>query len=1358
MSHQNGTFGGRGPSATDPDAQHKSPIRRSFPSMAVVALPLAMLLVSALGLGLGRGDMEGREAGITSRSFFFSAGSPPPEASGGTQRSTTVEGEEAATADPQLDSEWCDEGAWGPHPQTLAPREHVNVREHVHPNALEAETSSDVEAGGFVPAPSFSGVRFAIPFLSHRSNARRALEATTQRQAAALPRCPSPTSPLSKHFSSEAAGYENPAMPRRAPGTGARLPRVALLPSHDSDSSPSQHIQYIYCRPSADSSKNSSRSGARGGHSSTHYSSGSGWVAYGGTMPQSLAASGVGALESAEPSAAAAAFEGVGVERATLCADRSHPLRVALIVASPAAVRAQLAALTGGALINNGDVASPPFSPLARSVRQSPHSFIVPGHAAVRETIVAIVSRSPATAGAGGKAGEHDTTTQRLGTSSAPNPRLFNYTVAILSYATLPSPFPDPNAASFGGPRPRGTASERALREYALWVGPKAPRALRLVLPPTDVAAAEVAAVLLDEGAGRAGMVVEEAEAEVGGVGNQKERRHLISAVIAAAMAAETQRDLVREQAANEKDNRASADADEAAGNEVLLRLEAAAARGLRQFATAAPHFVYEVPRGAAFTVASLGALCRYEPTLNDESEAVAVYPYASPLRHGGADRLPLGFVFAPPPPPPHASANAAVRHPQSAASDNSLGCADADDDALSASTAAVTPPLITFVSSCRRPSTVARADAVVDVRHYSKGGDVALRGAARMVRTFAGPFVPFEGGVFGGSVLPSIGGAEGMEGGTEAKIGGNGPSEAVDQQQERREGQHTYRGVFFANLHRPLPLAHREAIFPMRRPPLGARCSADPDADPTRLLSVYPFYVDLHRIAMPHNDHRIFARCLNATAMLGALSDVVIAANVPARLVMGVVRSASRGVSFSAFAAAGVPPGGRSQGSASLMGLSAGGRGGECLAGLPRLLPADPSIPFDAAYPNAAASGGELVIVDFSVANRHHIVAGLAQHVEVAAKGFYDFVRYSEEDAFITRDQFALFCAAVGRLEAAGRFLNFLRFEYDPRTPSIAAAVAERADTERTRAGMVRGSRRQSLHSGFSGEKQQSVLRAFAPDQYWFTDEATLPHKWQFSGPPEGLLIQPAARVAVHNKERGDAPEADMRVVGVGAAHMYAVSNVSVGECSRPPFFNASLFPPTPSTVDAILGYSTINGELVHPLFPPAQASVHSYATVQRKAMAMSSNTSGRSKDVGGTGDTAGIAGCFIVASLQHTFYRDARVYNAMHLVPDTRLAYFFADEVSVCARGGRVEAPRYAQWGGFGSMDREFAAFFRSPLATYSAGVALLRPYPLTAAVPNITGSKRFVMDRLSLIGHGSNRHVVKGRARVAFPIFEF
>ena len=110
--------------------------------------------------------------------------------------------------------------------------------------------------------------------------------------------------------------------------------------------------------------------------------------------------------------------------------------------------------------------------------------------------------------------------------------------------------------------------------------------------------------------------------------------------------------------------------------------------------------------------------------------------------------------------------------------------------------------------------------------------------------------------------------------------------------------------------------------------------------------------------------------------------------------------------------------------------------------------------LPFDDHYPNAF---GEVIIVSFAFRNNLQLAAGLTQFQFIAAKGFYDVVRYSEEDVYITRDQFDLFCSTLPFMEQQNLFLNFLRFEFNS---SEVDAVPN--------------------GGGFD------VLHAYAPEKYW--------------------------------------------------------------------------------------------------------------------------------------------------------------------------------------------------------------------------------------------------------------------------------
>jgi len=409
-------------------------------------------------------------------------------------------------------------------------------------------------------------------------------------------------------------------------------------------------------------------------------------------------------------------------------------------------------------------------------------------------------------------------------------------------------------------------------------------------------------------------------------------------------------------------------------------------------------HFVYRMPSpSAVMSTANIAALCIQDPMLNEESEAKAYYPYAHHQqhnRHGSRNydagwrdeteadeqdeenegrtasppqRWPLAFVHVPAPRDGEEVEGAKDDH-------------DADGGY---------PLLIHLVTSCRAPIPILRPK--INSQHYTKGGDIVLRGLGR----YAGIRVPSSG-----PSSPSLPSADG----TNATVA-NASSDVkvyvnflmgvnVETILTTRTPTTTTttvgggggkRSRVLPNYTIPLPsplsfnttdpiatlAVHPEAIFRMRRP-LGHRCSDSPLDDPTRVASMIPFYLDA---SMDWKKSRsVFVRACQAAAAMTRHSDLVVVTNVPTIEFRQVMRRAVRQMM------AGQP---QQQG------------GGGKMPPPPPLPAPDPAVFMDTHYPSAL---GEFVLVhlDLEKAQIPRILNGMVEHRIMAAKGFYDVVRYS--------------------------------------------------------------------------------------------------------------------------------------------------------------------------------------------------------------------------------------------------------------------------------------------------------------------------------------------------------------------------
>ena len=512
-----------------------------------------------------------------------------------------------------------------------------------------------------------------------------------------------------------------------------------------------------------------------------------------------------------------------------------------------------------------------------------------------------------------------------------------------------------------------------------------------------------------------------------------------------------------------------------------------------------------------------------------------------------------------------------------------------------------------------------------------------------------------------------------------------------------------------------------------------GLGCSTDP-ANPTRVVTHIPFYIDAAKVwGSAAADYAVFLRVVGAAAAMVSSSDIVLSSRVPAEIAVAVMRATARGQSLAEFSDEMAAPhkvdGDSDELREGMQGRDGGNGGNE-------------SIPFDDHYPNPF---GELVIVDFSPSdgNTRQYLAGLAQHQIVGSKGFYDFTRYSEEDVYITRDQFQMYCATLRHFEAKNIYLNFLRIEFDPsavvfadggsagtrvRSPSVATAVGD------------------SRHA--IAPAPISILRAYAPPAYLFTDTSqvgveTAPRDWVWGG-SEGLLVRPVSANSA----------TDMA---------FAAVPTNIDGCWRPPHFNPAQFE-TRSDNALEKNHSNTSEDkqlkYIYPLQPISQSATHF-------------NNLSNSGDVHplyptaqwATSEGATIAGCYAAARLQHKSDGLPRIYSAMFAVPDRRLRFYFV----------RPQSQFLNLRASFHTMERENVAHYLSPLAGYSNGIALLRPYPVPPAgahaqrregagevnrttVPNEKKKvRRALMDRLSVIHHASNRYLGGKWSRMVYPLFD-
>ena len=618
------------------------------------------------------------------------------------------------------------------------------------------------------------------------------------------------------------------------------------------------------------------------------------------------------------------------------------------------------------------------------------------------------------------------------------------------------------------------------------------------------------------------------------------------------------------------------------------------------------PHFVFELPAGSSsggaplFSPRNLAALCRYEPVANDESEARAVYPYAAPFAYrGGTVRLPLGFVV-----------------PSAVPSSNGADAADAP------------PPPLTVVSSCRPPRVLTGGALAVDGRHYSKGGDVVLRGAARMAYVRAADaFVPFFGGVHEDSII-GAGGAE------------------------------------------PMALEARERLFSMRRP-LGSRCSSDP-LDPTRVVTHIPFAASEAKLQLGPHEFRVFARVLNATALMTPYSDAIVTTKATASVAMAAIRS----------------------GVASLLGSSA-------------TIFTSPDVP--SAYPNAY---GELIIVEYSPSpgNARHVIAGLTQHQMLAAKGFYDIVRYTEEDVYLTRDQFLLYCSTLSYMEMRNFFINFMRFEVNVSDP------------------------------GYEGDNHD-VLHAYAPPAYFFVDAERFytPRQWRFARGPEALVVQPTIGRMRMPAQVLNGTEYDAFEVNLGPKPAEV--------CLRSQFSRVLETPREPSVEPPLLR----NWQEVHP-----KAS-----TAQRQRTYDISGCYVMTKPMHSMFFPARIPrmynGMWMVPDARTAYYfgdaKNTFLGKRTYLPGDREeVAYFRAPVVLygggiVLMRPYPVTSPATTSNVTVFPPTRPYMYDKPPPRPdTYGSGIA---------AGPEVRA--RYIIDRLGLVNHGGNRYLKGDANEVLYPIFE-
>eukprot|EP00744_Colponema_vietnamica_P003104 GILI01004799.1.p1 GENE.GILI01004799.1~~GILI01004799.1.p1 ORF type:complete len:891 (+),score=105.13 GILI01004799.1:396-2675(+) len=346
-------------------------------------------------------------------------------------------------------------------------------------------------------------------------------------------------------------------------------------------------------------------------------------------------------------------------------------------------------------------------------------------------------------------------------------------------------------------------------------------------------------------------------------------------------------------------------------------------------------HFVIPLPEGAYFTSANLRGLCYLDTVINDESEATSTYPFAEHFVPEGRKlelngRMTVGFIKA-------------------------VG------------------DQVTVISSCRPPVELSQEQRTIEGHHYSKGGDMVMRGflwnldvgsaidragATSSTIPKRSVIVPFMAGVHSDVMLS-----------------------AVD-----------CRGVT------PQPNnGQRLAVFPLRRPIVDSHCSSDP-SNPVRVSSHMTLYVNTNTEKL-RNGFDVFVRVINGTALMTGFSDLTISTNCPADQLMKYLRAEVRGIDPLTF------------------------------INNPELFNTSQGHYLDTSYGNPL---GELVIMTAHKQSngRWMSLAGNTHFPLISQLGFHDLVRYSEDDVYLSRDQFDYYCGTLHFFEARDEFLNQIRFE----------------------------------------------------------------------------------------------------------------------------------------------------------------------------------------------------------------------------------------------------------------------------------------------------------------------------------------
>ena len=747
---------------------------------------------------------------------------------------------------------------------------------------------------------------------------------------------------------------------------------------------------------------------------------------------------------------------------------------------------------------------------------------------------------------------------------------------------------------------------------------------------------------------------------------------------------------------------------------------------------SSAPHFVLSLPLGIDFTVANVAGLCLQDPILNEESEATASYVYArerfethfAGLRSGGrvafGERIPLGFIA----PHPSASSSSYSAFGSSPLSDPFLsadkGGEGGQKEGVKKEGDAASSHPITLLSSCRAPVTI--ASPRFDSRHYSKGGDAVLRGYGRFVAL---------GGADSSSSKPAADGVDGAEGGSKgstttahranhgrsvalvpffggvhkdvllyvdglvSKCAATTSSAAISEKNSAAEAPNSvassssstpissaaaadssscgaapfmtsisgswefsnsqngtnslYAGCEDAaaecerDVVPQLTDVEREALIPPIRRPLGPRCSDDP-ADPTRLATVMPLYSGF--ISDSRKSPFFLARTLNATSLMTPFSDLIIVSDlVPTHFLFTFRR---------------------------LIAVSLG------LAKAMYLVPDDlPQSPIfmEKDYPNPF---GEFVLVSVNrkVTEMSNLPSSAEWHV-AASKGFYDLVRLTEEDIYISQDQFSFFCATLPTFEKQNVFLNWLRFEFDARE--------------------------------YEATRGYDVRHAYLPDTYVAPDKSAIPVRgWTFGGLPFAITLTsvPNPHLAANGAAEGGTEKEKSGPDGY--YDRYSVAEVPVDDCYSPQHF---AYPDgeVPNAADLVAaGLAAV---------PPSSSSASGGGgrfEFSYKASYSAEDSVSFGLRPGDDSKTFDASGCYLCVRSRHDVFDTYMVYNAMYMVPDARLARL------VWGRSRhmfRAVSKKY----------REDVVHFDSPLVTYEGGVFLFRAYPSATVVDNEEANRR-------------------------------